>query len=188
MKTKFWRSGAATIIAAGLLSVAAIGQTGGAAGEVKIEGNKAPAAVKAPAAPAKPAAPPTITDRDPFINQVDGGTVRGSTIRRTGSSKIGAAKAGSSVKSNKGAAAKGKDDAKEEVIVPAPEVTITGIVKSGGSHQAIVTSASGSYIISAGQKLGDYRVASITDTAVVFTNTGKSFKILIDSPFGIGAK
>lgn len=192
MSTKFWQSGIAAVVTAGLLAVSAIGQTGEASGEVKIEGNKpAAAAQKAPAAtPAPQPIQPTITDRDPFVNMTNSGSVRSSSSpsRRIGSSAKAAGKS-ASVKPAKGQAANKADDKTEvEVIVPAPEVTITGIVKTGKGHQAIVQSSSGSYIVSPGQKLGDYRVASITDTAVTFTNTGKKFKILIDSPFGLGKK
>lgn len=195
MRTDFWRNGAAAILAVGLLAVAAVAQTGEASSEVKIEGDKPAAASSAEARPTVKPAKPVITDRDPFVNQVDAGVVTGGsaprrTVRSSGSAPSVRPAASGGVSAAK-ASAKGMPAAEEvepEVIVPAPEVTITGIVKSGSGNQAIVTSNSGSYIVRAGQKLGDYRVSAITDTAVTFTHTGKSFKIPIDSQFGLGKK
>jgi hypothetical protein len=194
MKTVFWRKSAAAILAAGLLAVAAVAQTGEASGEVKIEGEQPPAATATSAVkPAAKPVKPTITDRDPFVNQVNAGVVSAGAIGRvrTVSTASGAsvkavtpvAKASVAAKAAGGSAA--VEEEVIEVIVPAPEVTITGIVKSRGGHQAIVNSGSSSYIVSAGQKLGDYRVSSITDTAVTFTHTGKNFKVPIES-FGTG--
>lgn len=190
MNNVFWRHRAAAILAAGLLTVAAVAQEG-ASGEVKIEGEKPPAApatavVKPAAKPVKP----TITNRDPFVNLVNAGTVSaGSTSRVRAAQSSGATvrPAASVVRANPGAvaAAAAAVEPEPEVIVPAPEVTITGIVKSRGGHQAIINSGSNSHIVSAGQKIGDYRVAAITDTAVTFTNSGKSFKIPIESQFGL---
>lgn len=189
MNNVFWRKRAAAILAAGLLTVAAVAQEG-ASGEVKIEGEKPPAATatEAPKAVVKPVKP-TITSRDPFVNMVNAGTVSaGSTSRVREAQSAGASvrPAASVARANTGAvAAAVAAEAEPEVVVPAPEVTITGIVKSRGAHQAIINSGSNSHIVSAGQKIGDYRVASITDTAVTFTNSGKSFKIPIESQFGL---
>jgi hypothetical protein len=194
MKVEFWRNSAAAILAAGLLAVAAVAQTGEASGEVKIEGDKPPAATTSvQAKPAARPAKPVITDRDPFVNQVESGVVVGGAVpsgvvrsaRATGASTVrpAAAPVGKPMGAGKKAAAEAEPE--PEVIIPAPEVTVTGIIKSSGSHQAIVSSSTGSYIVSPGQKLGDYRVSAITDTAVTFTHTGKSFKIPIESDFGL---
>ena len=191
MKTDFWRQGAAAILAAGLLATATVAQEG-ATGEVKIEGETPPAAT-ATAAP-KPAAKPikpAITDRDPFVNLVRSGVVvggsaprsrapqatRGATVRPAATVAAGPSRAG---------AANPAAPQEPEVIVPAPEVTITGIVKSRNGNQAIINSGANSHIVQAGQKIGDYRVAAITDTAVTFTNSGKSFKVPIENEFGLG--
>lgn len=186
MKTEFWRQSAAAIIATGLLAVAAVAQTGEATGEVKIEGDKPPAAtstasVKSPAKQAKP----TITERDPFVNLVEVGAVSTGSALRPRSQTAGGASVRPAANPIVKAGAVAAAEPVEEVIVPAPEVTITGIVKFSGGHQAIVNSGTSSYIVKAGQKLGDYRVSSITDTAVTFTHTGKSFKIPIESDFGL---
>ena len=190
MRTDFWRQGAAALAAAGLLTIAAVAQQGEASGEVKIEGDK-PAAAAAAGEKAKPAGmpiKPTITDRDPFVNQVTGGVVtsgavpsRSRTARNTGGATVRPAASRSATGASKGVKGAAEEPKVEEVIVPAPEVTVTGIVKSGGGHIAIVNSGTMSYMVSPGQKLGDYRVSSITDTAVTFTHTGKNFKVPIES-------
>lgn len=193
MRTDFWRQGAAALAAAGLLTIAAVAQQGEASGEVKIEGDK-PAAAAAAGDKAKPAGKPvkpTITDRDPFVNQVTGGVVtsgavpsRARTVRSTGGATVrpaAAAASRSATGATKGVKGAAEEPKVEEVVVPAPEVTVTGIVKSGGGHIAIVNSGTMSYMVSPGQKLGDYRVSSITDTAVTFTHTGKNFKVPIES-------
>ena len=193
MNTTFWRQGAAAILAAGLLAIAAVAQTGEASGEVKIEGEKPPAATTtAVVKPAAKTVKPVITDRDPFVNQVSGGTVTAGAVGRV---RTTSAASGNTVRpavtraSGAAKSAPSRVEVEEaeviEVIVPAPEVTVTGIVKSRGSHQAIINYGDSSRIISTGQKMGDYRVAGITDTAVTFTHSGKSFKIPIDSDFGL---
>ncbi len=186
MKKEFWRNSTVAILAAGLLAVAAVAQTGEASGKVKIEGEKTPAA-KAQVKPAGKPAKPTIQDRDPFVNQVSGGVVNSSAVVRRRSSSTGASVRPATPASRTARAKAVGPEASPtpEVVVPAPEVTITGIVKSRGAHQAIVNSGTSSYIVVPGQKLGDYRVAAITDTAVTFTHSGKSFKIPIESDFGL---
>ena len=184
MRKEFVRNSTVAILAAGLLAVAAIAQTGEASGQVKIEGGSAPAA-KAQVKPAAKPAKPVIQDRDPFVNQVSGGVVNSSAVVRRRSSSTGASVRPASAASRSASAKAAVAEPTPEVVVPAPEVTITGIVKSRGAHQAIVNSGTSSYIVVAGQKLGDYRVAAITDTAVTFTHSGKSFKIPIESDFGL---
>ena len=185
MRKEFWRNSTVAILAAGLLAVAAVAQTGEASGNVKIESGKAPAA-QAQVKAAKPAKP-IISDRDPFVNQVSGGYTTSSSVssrRSSSGSSVRPANAASRTASAKAAANAPSAQATPEVEVPAPEVTITGIVKSRGTHQAIVNSGASSYIVVSGQKLGDYRVASITDTAVTFTLSGKNFKVPMESEFG----
>lgn len=192
MKKDFWRQSAVAMLAVGLLA-ASSGAQEGATGEVKIEGETPPAATATAAVkPAAKPVKPTITDRDPFVNHVNAGVVSSGSVRRVRNDRASgntvkpaaAAPKAAAATAAKGAAA-GTEEEVPEVIVPAPEVTITGIVKSRGGNQAIVSTGSSSYIVATGQKLGDYRVAAITDTAVTFTHTGKSFKIPIESEFGL---
>ncbi len=196
MKNEFWRRGIAAILTAGLLAIGAAAQEGEATGEVKIEGDVPPAATAtAEVKPAVKVAKPMITNRDPFVNQLLTGEVTsGFTPRVRSRERTAAAPAERSVRPAASArsitpganvAAVAPEPIPEPVIIPAPDVTISGIVKAGGTRQAIVNAGSSSYIVSEGQKLADYRVSSITDTAVTFTYMGKSFKIPIDSQFGL---
>lgn len=193
MKTDFWRQGAAAILAAGLLATATVAQEG-ATGEVQIEGETPPAATAPATAAVKPAAKPVkpaITDRDPFVNLVKSGVVSGGSVTRVRPARPAAGatvRPASSVAASsvRGAAAAPQAPAEPEVIVPAPEVTITGIVKSRHGNQAIISAGANSHIVEPGQKIGDYRVSAITDTAVTFTNSGKSFKIPMENEFGLG--
>jgi hypothetical protein len=61
--------------------------------------------------------------------------------------------------------------------VPAPEVTVNGIVASSGQRQAILSNGSGSFIVQVGQKLSDYRVKAIDASSVTFEAQGHSFRI-----------
>jgi Tfp pilus assembly protein PilP len=55
-----------------------------------------------------------------------------------------------------------------EEQVPAPSVSISGIVSSGSGRQAIISTSNGTRMISPGMKLGDYYVANIGSDYVTF--------------------
>jgi type II secretory pathway component PulC len=61
--------------------------------------------------------------------------------------------------------------------VPAPDVTVSGIVASSAGRQAILWTGSRSLIVSVGQQVADYRVKAIDANSVTFGAQGKSFKI-----------
>ena len=63
------------------------------------------------------------------------------------------------------------------IVVPAPDVTVSGIVASAGQRQAIINTGSRSVIVTAGQQVADYRVKAIDAQSVTFEPHGKSFKI-----------
>ncbi|MFA5508944.1 MAG: hypothetical protein WC314_28065 [Vulcanimicrobiota bacterium] len=190
MKADYWRQGVAAILAAGLLAVGAVAQEG-AEGEVNItEGAPTETAQPAEAEPAAQPKPikPQIVDRDPFVNQLLTGNV---TSTSTGTRSVTRnikpvaknAQSGSTVASAAGTAAAG-EEAAEEVEIPAPEVSVTGIVSSGTGKQAIIKTNVGMRVINVGQKLGDYRVAAIGTDHVVFNYGGeKNFKVPLDSEF-----
>lgn len=185
MKAEYWRRGVATVLAAGLLAVGAVAQDG-AEGEVNIK-DSAPAETSESEPEAvkedKPIKP-QIVDRDPFVNQLlTGNVVAGSAPSRARNIKPAPkpATSGSTV-----AAAKPDETVltEPEVEVPAPDVSVTGVVTSGSGNQAIIKTNVGMKVISVGQKLGDYRVASIGSNYVVFAyGTGKTFKVPINSEF-----
>ena len=58
------------------------------------------------------------------------------------------------------------------------------VVVSGSGNQAILKSPNNTYIVHAGDKLGDYRVASVDTKQVVFTFKDKSFKMKLEEEFG----
>lgn len=184
MKAEHWRLGVATIMTAGLLAVGASAQNS-AEGEVNIK-DKTPAAASETEA-AKPAAKPVkpqIVDRDPFVNQVITGTVRTTTATVRPRPKAGTA----AVSAAKGATASGavnKAEEVEEIEIPAPEVTVNGIVSSGSGRQAIISTSNGTRMITTGMKLGDYRVATIGPNYVTFSYNGeKNFKVPLENEFG----
>lgn len=74
--------------------------------------------------------------------------------------------------------------AKEEVVIAAPEVSVKGILSSRTGNRAIVQGPKMTFIVKRGDKLGDYRVANITNKAVVFTFKDKKFPVKLDNEFG----
>lgn len=74
-------------------------------------------------------------------------------------------------------AVKPADQPKIVLVVPAPDVTVSGIVASSGQRQAIINTSNGSRIVTVGQRLADYRVKAIGSDSVTFEAQGKSFKI-----------
>lgn len=72
---------------------------------------------------------------------------------------------------------------KPVVVVPAPEVKVQGILLSGKGNRAIVVGPNTTFIVKQGDKLGDYKVASITNKQVVFAFKDKKFPIRLESEF-----
>lgn len=193
MKAEFWRKSVAALLAASLLSVAAIAQQG--EGEVDIEAEKPAATAPADDNQGKDGKPikPQIVDRDPFVNTILSGEVNNMEdtrdLTRTRSTVAAAETRDAGAAASGGASAAGADEAEsaediEEIEVPAPEVTITGIVGSSGGRMAIVSAGPSSHIVRVGQKMADYSVTSITDTSVTFTYMSKSFEIPLIDEFG----
>jgi Tfp pilus assembly protein PilP len=79
--------------------------------------------------------------------------------------------------------------AKANVAVPpvpqiaAPEVKVQGILLSGKGNRAIVVGPNSTFIVKQGDKLGDYKVASIADRRVVFSFKDKKFPVVMESEF-----
>jgi len=69
------------------------------------------------------------------------------------------------------------------VVVPAPEVKVQGILLSGKGNRAIVVGPNTTFIVKQGDKLGDYKVSSITNKQVVFAFKDKKFPIKLESEF-----
>ncbi len=180
----------AVLLAAGLLSTAAFAQEGEATGEVNIEGETP--AVSSPA-PAE-AAPsiglpmkPQIVSRDPFVNTILSGEVYASYAPARTSRPAAAPSIAAAPQVTVPPAARGPqiEEEIEEEIIPAPEVTVTGIVSSGSGRYAIVNSGASSYLVTVGQKLADYRISAISTDSVTFSYSGKSFEIEMEDEFGL---
>lgn len=195
MKADYWRKGVATVLTAGLLATGALAQEG-AEGEVNIQ-DSAPAATST-ATETKPEArpiKPQIVDRDPFVNQLLTGNISTSTAgsrpaarniraRPAAAASNSIKAAGTTASAAPGAAAGAVGEEAPEPEIPAPEVTVNGIVSSGSGRQAIISTGVGTRMISQGMKLGDYRVSTIGPNYVTFNYGGKKdFKVMIDSEF-----
>ena len=193
MKSDYVRQGIATILTAGLLTAGVVAQDG-AQEDVTIK-DKAPAetSVTASVKPKAKQPRPQVIERDPFVNLLLTGGVSSSTARsRT-------IKAASSDGDDDGGA--GVDDGSledipdvlddeeivEEVVeeIVQPSVVVKGIVSSGSGRQAIIEAESGTFVVSPGKVLGDYRVSSIgVDYITLNTTEGAhSFTIPLESAF-----
>lgn len=64
----------------------------------------------------------------------------------------------------------------DKVIAP-PEAVVSGIVTSRGTRQAILSTGQQSYMVREGQKLGDFKVRSISADSVTLVCEGQSFKL-----------
>lgn len=70
------------------------------------------------------------------------------------------------------------------IEVPAPQVTIHGIISSNSGNRAILASPNKTYLVQRGDKLGDYTVESVNAKTVVFRYKDKTFNLKLESEFG----
>ncbi|MBI3929570.1 MAG: hypothetical protein HY319_28775 [Armatimonadetes bacterium] len=153
-------------------------------------------AEKPAAGESKPAVTPLnrakikISDRDPFRNPIASGEVHETAISKPAHTvRPAAAPAGTASKPAQAAPKAGSKPAaaaeEAEPEVAAPAVTVTGIVMSGGSRRAILTSPDQSYIVGVGDKLAEYRVSAITDHSVTFKVGDNTFTLEIEDQWGL---
>jgi hypothetical protein len=188
MHTSYWKMGIATILATGILAAGATAQEG-ASGDVTIK-DKTPA-VTAPNDAASPAdakpIKPTIVDRDPFVNQIFGSRVLPPRDGYQRPNPVPLKPADPQSKTKPVARPDADPIATETEVpveIPAPEVTVSGIVTSPSGSLAIISTNVGTRMISAGEKLGDYRVSSIGADYVSFSyGQTKVFKVPMASEF-----
>ena len=183
MQTSPWKLGLAAILTTGIMVAGATAQEG-ASSDVTIK-DKAPAVTATDKAPPDDARPvkPTIVERDPFVNQIFASKVTPRNIVRPNPKPLNPG--------NSSVEPQGRPDAdpiatQTEVPeeVPAPEVTVSGIVTSPSGSLAIILTSVGTRMISAGEKLGDYRVSSIGTDHVAFRyGDYKVFKVPMASEF-----
>ena len=187
MHTSNWRLGLAAVLATGLLAAGASAQEG-ASGDVDIK-EKSPAATQSGETVTSETkmVKPTIVDRDPFINQMTSNRIVTPDRPNSGVRPIKTISPGNNDKEPNGRPGADPVDPTVAVVepeVPAPEVTVTGIVSSGSGSQAIISTSAGTRMVSSGQKLGDYRVSSIGPNYVSFSyGQTKVFKVPLASEF-----
>lgn len=70
-----------------------------------------------------------------------------------------------------------------EPEVDPPKVEVVGIVHSGTGNRAIVKGPNSTFIVKAGDKLGDYRVSSVEKRSVIFKFKDKKFPIKMQDEF-----
>jgi len=70
-----------------------------------------------------------------------------------------------------------------EPEVDPPKVEVVGIVHSRTGNRAIVKGPSSTFIVKAGDKLGDYRVTSVEKRSVIFKFKDKKFPIKMEDEF-----
>ena len=171
---------------------AAWAQEGDASGEVDITeeaGEKPKAEEKADPKTGPMKMPkPKLTDRDPFRNPILSGEVEsgsipvygeeGETITKTGDEK--SASGGDS----DGVETVTYSDEEEEEIEP-PAFEISGIVTSGSGRRAILAGPESTHIVSVGDKLAEFKVASISDEVVVLKYKDREFKVEIADEYGL---
>ena len=187
MHTSNWRMGLAAVLATSLLAAGASAQEG-ASGDVDIK-EKSPAVTQSgeTATSESKMVKPTIVDRDPFINQMTSNRIltpdRPNSLVRP-IKKISPGNNDTEPKARPGADPIDDTVAVVEPEIPAPDVTVTGIVSSGSGSQAIISTSAGTRMVSSGQKLGDYRVSSIGPNYVSFSyGQTKVFKVPLASEF-----
>lgn len=203
MKADYVRQGVATFLAVGFLTVGALSQDG-AQGDVNIKdeaATKAPTTASVKPSPKSPR--PAVVDRDPFINLLTGGlsssSARSRPLKSAGGDDGDIEGADADADAD-GASADDSGDfgddegldieeipeVIEEVIeIPEPNVVVKGIVSSGSGRQAILLADSGTFVVTPGQVLGDFRVSSIgVDYVTLYAPEGAhSFKIPLENPF-----
>lgn len=126
--------------------------------------------------PAPGTAPKPKVQRDPFAPPGVGTSTAPATLKPTKA----AAEANAAAKP----AADGSTTLTEpEPEVDPPKVEVVGIVHSGTGNRAIVKGPNSTFIVKAGDKLGDYRVASVEKRSVIFKFKDKKFPIKMEDEF-----
>ena len=116
-----------------------------------------------------------IAPRDPFVNQTSANLPPANTLTTPG-------KVPPKVQPRQ--TERPADTAKTPDPLPPPEVTVQGIILSASGNHGILSSPTRTYIVKAGDKLGDYRVEAVQAKNVVFRYKDKSFLIKLQDQFG----
>ena len=150
------------------------------------QGAKETVVIKEEAAPAKKpveklptpgSAPKPKVSRDPFVP--GGGPPEAAAAPVN---KMEAPPPASAARDTNAPAVHSDQPAQPQIV--APEVSVKGILLSGKGNRAIVVGPNTTFIVKQGDKLGDYKVAAITQKTVTFSFKDKKFPIKIDDEFG----
>ena len=113
----------------------------------------------------------TVSHRDPFVNEV---YISTSTAPRVGLK---------TPRTSPGRPVAGKPVASVAIADPAPAANVQGIIQSATGNRALVSTATRTYLLKAGDKLETYTVASVGAREVVLSYKGSSFKLPMKSEF-----
>jgi hypothetical protein len=124
--------------------------------------------------PTPGSAPKPKLSRDPFVEGGGGGEAAPAPLKPEAQAKAQAAPGG---------AVEIKDPKDKGPQIAAPEVELKGVVISPRGNKAIIQGPKMTFIVKAGDKLGDYKVASIDKRQVVFAFKDKKFPIKMKDEF-----
>jgi len=114
--------------------------------------------------------------RDPFINPLQASVVP--TEPQVSAPVSEAGTAGAAVPMT--GASFGALKKPKAPVMPTPDVTVTGLVRSGSGYRAILTGPDGSLIVATGQKVGPFQIASISPKGVVLTWKGQKVTLPLE--------
>lgn len=68
-------------------------------------------------------------------------------------------------------------------VLPPPTANVQGIIQSATGNRALLTTSTRTYLVKAGDKVGDYTVAAISSKNVTFSYKGSTVKLPMKSEF-----
>ena len=165
MHNKFWRHTFLGLTATALLLTTAHAQ-------------------KTPTSETIPMTKPALVDRDPFVNQISSPLL---VSRQTHLGKH----QGPFTNPHQALTPQPTPEpqvaadiaAVEPVEIDTSGLQVTGIIGLGQDRKAILSDGTDTKIIQVGQKLSDFRVASIGDDFVLLSRAGQEFRVPLDSEF-----
>lgn len=144
------------------------------------EGTPAEKPDKAPAPLARHAQ--TGITKDPFVNPfVDGKVPTVTSSEPKKGPRVGEVETGTASREAGPAAAKSAEVAEIEE----PTFELRGIVRSDSGMKALLAVADQTRIVSSGQDVDGYRVASIDNRGLTVTRSGQKFRVKMKNEFGL---
>ena len=138
-------------------------------------------AQKTPSSETIPMTKPALVDRDPFVNQID------SPVSVSRPVHLEKAK-GPFTNPHQTLTPQSTPEPQVAADVATVEIDtsglqVTGIIGLGQDRKAILSDGTDTKIIQVGQKLSDFRVASIGEDFVLLSRAGQEFRVPLDSEF-----